>query len=90
MELFFRQRPTEVTVRAQDITGETFQIRLKGFQARIFQHEYDHLQGVLFHDRMKPRIFEKVRSKLVELEEEYCKENNIEYDALPESNKSKS
>jgi peptide deformylase len=29
-------------------------MRLGGFQARIFQHEFDHLQGVLFCDRMAP------------------------------------
>lgn len=39
------QRPTEVTVRAQDLGGKSFELRLQGWPARIFQHEYDHLQA---------------------------------------------
>ncbi len=38
------QRPYKVKVRAQDVNGETLMLTLEGWQARIFQHEYDHLQ----------------------------------------------
>ena len=38
------QRPTKVRVRAQDLSGKSFVINIGGFPARIFQHEYDHLQ----------------------------------------------
>lgn len=38
------QRPLTVRVEAQDIKGKKFGINLKDFQARIFQHEYDHLE----------------------------------------------
>lgn len=31
-------------IRAQDVKGETVMLTLTGWQARIFQHEYDHLQ----------------------------------------------
>lgn len=42
--LMYLQRPVSVKIEAQDIKGKKFDIHLKGFQARIFQHEYDHLQ----------------------------------------------
>ena len=38
------QRPQKVKVRAQNVKGETMMLTLNGWQARIFQHEYDHLQ----------------------------------------------
>jgi peptide deformylase len=45
-------RYTDVTVRALNRKGKTVEIPLKGFAARIAQHETDHLDGVLFFDRM--------------------------------------
>lgn len=38
------QRPDSLKVDAQDIKGARFQINLTGLLARVFQHEYDHLQ----------------------------------------------
>jgi len=46
-------RYTDVTLRALDRNGRTFEMRLRGFPARVAQHETDHLDGVLFVDRMK-------------------------------------
>jgi len=46
-------RAREVKVRALDRKGERFELRAHGFPARIIQHETDHLDGVLFFDRMK-------------------------------------
>lgn len=37
---------------------------LDGFEARVFQHEYDHLDGVLFHDRMAPEVRATVQGQL--------------------------
>lgn len=71
------ERPRDVTVRAQNEKGETVHLQLGGeneeaaWISRIFQHEYDHLQGILFHDRMKPAILETVRAPLVEMEETF-------------------
>jgi peptide deformylase len=45
-------RFTDVTVRALDRRGKTIEIPLKDFAARVAQHETDHLDGVLFFDRM--------------------------------------
>ena len=41
-------RPQYVTVRAQDITGKTFEMNGEGLLARAFCHETDHLEGILF------------------------------------------
>jgi peptide deformylase len=41
-------------LRAQDEKGEHFEIVAEGWLARIFQHEYDHLQGILYRDRLLP------------------------------------
>lgn len=45
-------RHTDITVRALDRHGKRFELRLKKFAARVAQHETDHLDGVLFLDRM--------------------------------------
>jgi peptide deformylase len=41
-----------VTVKGQDIRGRKVRIKAKGFLARVFQHEIDHLDGVLFIDQL--------------------------------------
>ncbi len=41
------ERPTHVRVRAQDATGESILIEATGLEARVIQHEMDHLDGVL-------------------------------------------
>lgn len=46
------ERPTEVEVTAWNERGETFSFRAGGLLSRAVQHEVDHLNGVLFIDRM--------------------------------------
>ena len=46
-------RYTDILVRALDRTGKKVELTLKGFPARVAQHETDHLDGVLFFDRME-------------------------------------
>jgi peptide deformylase len=45
-------RFTEIDVKALDRNGKGVELRLKNFPARVAQHETDHLDGVLFFDRM--------------------------------------
>ena len=45
-------RFTAITVKALDRQGRPLEMRLKNFPARVVQHETDHLDGVLFFDRM--------------------------------------
>ena len=46
-------RFTDITVTALDRHGKKVEYRLRNFAARVAQHETDHLDGVLFFDRMK-------------------------------------
>jgi peptide deformylase len=46
-------RSKEIIVRALDRRAGPFEIRAADFQARVIQHETDHLDGVLFFDRMR-------------------------------------
>src|SRR5262252_4381383 len=41
-------RPRYVTIRAQDVTGKSYEMRGEGLLARAFCHETDHLNGILF------------------------------------------
>ena len=45
-------RPAEVHVTAYDLKGNKMDEVVGGMLSRVIQHEYDHLQGVLFPDRM--------------------------------------
>lgn len=47
------ERPMNVTVRAQDRNGKTFKIKAEGFKARALCHEIDHLDGILYIDKIK-------------------------------------
>jgi peptide deformylase len=46
-------RAQHISVTALDRHGKRFELELKDFAARVVQHETDHLDGVLFFDRMK-------------------------------------
>lgn len=45
------ERPERVTVTAYDRNGKKFTVNAKGFMARAFCHEYDHLNGILYVDK---------------------------------------
>jgi peptide deformylase len=46
-------RARQISVRAYDRMGKKIEIQASGFTARVIQHETDHLDGILFFDRMK-------------------------------------
>lgn len=46
------KRPENVVVQYEDIDGKTQDRELKGIMARVFLHEYDHLMGICFTDRV--------------------------------------
>ena len=46
------ERPTKVTVRAQNRVGEMFEITGEGHLAQAFCHELDHLDGIVYVDKM--------------------------------------
>lgn len=51
-ERFALRRSELAVLRATDLEGNAFSVRASGWLARIFQHEYDHLQGMLYADRL--------------------------------------
>ncbi len=48
----FVPRYKRITIEAYDLLGEKFTLRLSGFEAIVFQHEFDHLNGILFTDKV--------------------------------------
>jgi peptide deformylase len=48
------ERPASVTVEGLDLEGSPLTIDAEGLHARVLQHEVDHLDGVLFLDRLSP------------------------------------
>jgi peptide deformylase len=54
-------RPSSVRVQAWNEKGRPFSLTAEGFLARVIQHEIDHLNGILFVDRLNP----KKRSRLL-------------------------
>lgn len=50
----FVPRYSRVTVKATTAEGEEIKLRLKGLPAICFQHEIDHLNGILFYDHINP------------------------------------
>jgi peptide deformylase len=63
-------RPAEVDVKALNQQGEPFEFRCGGLLARAVQHETDHLNGILFIDRMDRATKEQLRSELEMLQAE--------------------
>jgi peptide deformylase len=64
------ERAQSVTVRAQNLEGEAIQIEASGFLARAIQHEGDHLNGILFIDRMHSAAKAALSSRLKRLQKE--------------------
>lgn len=71
-------RHTKVKVKAKDLSGKEVRITAEGFLARVFQHEIDHTNGMLFVDRIKdkPEAFYKLadNGKIEELSDDERKD----------------
>jgi peptide deformylase len=64
------ERAQSVIVRAQTLEGDAIQIEASGFLARAIQHEGDHLNGILFIDRMRSAAKAALSSRLKRLQKE--------------------
>lgn len=64
-------RSKRMKIEAQDLDGKPFEQIESGYIARIWQHEFDHLNGVLLLDRMGPSALMAHRRLLRELEDKY-------------------
>lgn len=65
------RRAENIVVKAQDVRGKNVRLRVEGWFARIIQHEIDHLDGVLFLDRLdRPEDLHEALAEDEELERE--------------------
>ena len=64
-------RPEKITVNAYALNGEELSYELDGLYARAVQHETDHLDGILFIDRLSPANQLAVKEDLAALEREF-------------------
>lgn len=58
------ERPAQIKLRWQDENFEAHEQIFTGMDARVIQHEYDHIEGVLFTEKLKPIKRQLVRRKL--------------------------
>lgn len=63
-------RAAEVVVKGMDEYGKPIRLRGNGLTARVIQHEYDHLDGILFIDKADPDTLHYVTAEELEDEEE--------------------
>jgi peptide deformylase len=66
------KRATSVTVKGEDTKGRKIRTKAKGLLARAFQHEIDHINGILFIDRVEsPEKLRRIRPDEEESEDGY-------------------
>jgi len=70
-------RKETVQVEAYNLAGELFSGELNGLFARIVQHETDHLDGVLFIDRLSPAQLADLREDLEEFEIDFQSKRDV-------------
>lgn len=69
------QRSKWIKVEALNLKGKKIKKKFTGWEARIFQHEYDHLDGVVYIDRLVEESKEQVKERLEELVNEFDSSN---------------
>lgn len=69
------ERPAQLRLRFQDEHFTTHEKLFTGMNARVIQHEYDHIDGVLFVDKLKP-----LKKKLLKRRLENIRKGNIKVD----------
>ena len=64
------ERPKEIVLEYIDENEKTIKKQIDGYEARILQHEIDHLNGVLFIDYLRPLRRQFVKAKMLKLQRE--------------------
>ncbi len=65
------ERPHKVIFQATDLNGQIIEEEFVGFDAHVMMHENDHLNGVLFIDRLPPRVKKGIDHHLREIKKKY-------------------
>lgn len=77
-------RAARIVVDAFDLSGQQFELDLEDLPARVVQHEYDHIEGVMFTDRVAAADLLKLKPLLADLELQFRnrqKEGTVPSDA---------
>lgn len=75
------ERPVEIIIQGAGLDGQLQQYKWKGFPARAVQHEFDHLNGTMFVDRLTPMRLHEIQDDLLALEKEF--ETNRQLKIVP-------
>ena len=66
-------RPWKITVEYMDLDGKTQKEEFEGMEARVIMHENDHINGVLYIDRMFGKKRQELEHKLKDIKKKYSK-----------------
>ena len=70
-------RPMKIRIKAQDIDGNENEYEFEGFEATVFCHEYDHLEGILYPDVAKEMMTaEEYSERLEQVKTEHSKDDS--------------
>jgi len=72
-----KKRPSKVTMRAQNVEGEWFEVTGEGLLARALLHELDHLDGKVFVQDLELTEIIKLRKKLELMKRDYKRRNKV-------------
>ena len=75
-------RPERILVRYQDLDGVRHELECDGLLARCIQHEADHLDGILFTERMEKKVYAQVKAEVQALKKKTL--NALKVGKLPQ------
>lgn len=74
------ERPQKIRIKAQDLDGKEQEYEFEGFEATVFCHENDHLDGILYTDIAKAVMTnEEYADRISELREKYADDEDREF-----------
>jgi peptide deformylase len=65
------ERPAKIIIEATDLNGQKFVEEIEGYNARVRMHENDHINGVLFVDRIPTEDYKKIESLLKDIKKQF-------------------
>jgi len=74
---FHIKRFSKIKVRAKNLKGDDVEITAEGLLSRIFQHEIDHLNGVLFMDHLDRKSRQELLSRVNDIKLNICDRGSI-------------
>ena len=69
------ERPDGIRIRWQDENFQEHEAEFSGINARVIQHEYDHIEGILFTEKLKP-----LKKRLIQRRMEAIREGRVKTD----------